>query len=578
MRLETELEAWAQAAMREALGTEAPAVLRPTTDPKLGDYQINGVMPLAKQQKRPPRELAERVVQVLKQRPELSSVDVAGPGFINIKLAPAWVGARIAEVAADTTRDGVPLTARPERIVVDFSGPNIAKQMHVGHLRSTIIGDAIVKLLRFAGHHVIGDNHLGDWGTQFGLLIVGMRTFAADASLDTLDIAALEDIYKQASAKAKEDASFAQQARDELAKLQAGDPANRAIWQRFVSITRTEIDKIYARINITFDEWLGESAYQDMLAGVVDDLLSKAIARKDQGAICVFFEDNPELSKGDSPFIVQKQDGAFLYSTTDIATVLYRRDHFQADRALYVVDKRQALHFKQLFAVMGKLGVTMKLEHIGFGAVLGKDGKPLKTRDGKNITLAALLDEATERAATRMREEGLQLTPEQVADLSPLVGIGAVKYADLMQNRNTDYQFDWDKMISFKGNAGPYLQYAHARIQAILRKGEIDVATLSSQLNLSHALTLTEDAEVALAKHLLRFADVVHQAAETTQPHLVCEHLYGLARTLSVFYEQCPVLKAEGESRRTRVALIWLTARQLQRGLGLMGIAAPPRM
>jgi len=578
MRLEQELESWARAAMREALGSDAPAILRPTTDPKLGDYQINGVMPLAKQQKRPPRELAELVANVLKQRPELSSVDVAGPGFINIKLTPAWVGARIADAAIDTTRDGVPMVEKPERIVVDFSGPNIAKQMHVGHLRSTILGDALVKLLRFAGHHVIGDNHLGDWGTQFGLLIVGMRTFASDASIDALDIAALENIYKLASAKAKEDPSFAQQARDELAKLQAGDSANRAIWQRFVSITRTEIDKIYARVQITFDEWLGESAYQDMLAGVVDDLLQKGIAREDQGAICVFFEDNAELSKGETPFIVRKQDGAFLYSTTDIATVLYRRDQFQADRALYVVDKRQALHFKQLFAVMGKLGVTMRLEHIGFGAVLGKDGKPLKTRDGKNVTLAALLDEAQERAAARMSEEGLELTAEQVAELSPLVGIGAVKYADLMQNRNTDYQFDWDKMISFKGNAGPYLQYAHARIQAILRKGAIDIATLGSQLDLTRALTLTDDAEIALAKHLLRFADVVHQAAETTQPHLVCEHLYGLARTLSVFYEQCPVLKAEGESRRTRIALVWMTARQLRRGLGLLGIAAPSRM
>jgi arginyl-tRNA synthetase len=307
---------------------------------------------------------------------------------------------------------------------------------------------------------------------------------------------------------------------------------------------------------------------------VVDDLLQKGIAREDQGAICVFFEDNPELSKGDSPFIVRKQDGAFLYSTTDIATVLFRRDRFQADRALYVVDRRQALHFKQLFAVMAKLGVSMHLEHVGHGAILGKDGKPLKTRDGKNVTLAALLDEACERAAQRMTEEGLELSAEQVAELSPMVGIGAVKYADLMQNRDTDYKFDWDKMISFKGNAGPYLQYGHARIQAILRKGEID----PTQLDLSQPLTLTEAAEVALTKHLLRFADVVHQAAETTQPHLVCEHLYGLARTLSVFYEQCPVLKAEGEARRTRIALIWLTARQLQRGLGLLGIAAPPRM
>lgn len=574
MRLEHELEGWAVQAMREALGTEAPAILRPTADPQLGDYQINGVMPLAKQQKRPPRELAALVAEKLQQRPELSSVEVAGPGFINIKLSPSWLGARVAVAVADTERDGVPTTDRPECVVVDFSGPNIAKQMHVGHLRSTILGDALVKLLRFAGHHVIGDNHLGDWGTQFGLLIVGMRRFAADVSPDSLDIAALEDIYKQASALAKEDAEFAAQARAELAKLQSGDANNRATWQRFVAVTRAEIDKVYARLNISFDEWLGESAYQDMLAGVVDDLLQKGIAREDQGAICVFFEDNPELSRGDSPFIVRKQDGAFLYSTTDIATVLFRRDRYHADRALYVVDKRQSLHFKQLFAVMAKLGVSMNLEHIGFGAVLGKDGKPLKTRDGKNVTLAALLDEACERAALRMGEEGLELTPEQVAELAPMVGIGAVKYADLMQNRDTDYKFDWDKMISFKGNAGPYLQYGHARIQAILRKGEID----PTQLDLSQPLTLTEDAEVALTKHLLRFADVIHQAVETTQPHLVCEHLYGLARTLSVFYEQCPVLKAEGEARRTRIALIWLTARQLQRGLGLLGIAAPPRM
>ncbi len=574
MRLEHELEGWAQTAMREALGTDAPAILRPTQDAKLGDYQINGVMPVAKQQKRPPRDLALLVAEKLKTRTELASVEVAGPGFINIKLAPAWVGARVAEMAADTARDGVPVTARPETIVVDFSGPNIAKQMHVGHLRSTIIGDALVKLLRFAGHHVIGDNHLGDWGTQFGLLIVGMRTFAANVSADSLDIEGLENIYKQASARAKEDPSFAQQARDELAKLQTGDADNRAVWQRFVAITRTEIDKIYARLNISFDEWLGESAYQDMLAGVVDDLLKKGIAREDQGAICVFFEGDPELGKSETPFIVRKLDGAFLYSTTDIATVLYRRDRFSADRAFYVVDRRQALHFKQLFAVMAKLGVTMKLEHVGHGAVLGKDGKPLKTRDGKNITLAALLDEATERAAARMSEEGLELSAEQIAQLAPQVGIGAVKYADLMQNRNTDYQFDWDKMISFKGNAGPYLQYGHARIHAILRKGEID----PSQLDVTRALSLTEDAEIALAKHLMRFADVVHQAADSAMPHLVCEHLYGLAKTFSVFYEQCPVLKAEGEARRTRLSLIWLTARQLARGLGLLGIAAPPRM
>lgn len=575
MRLERSLEELARQAIADALGLQAPGLLRPA-NPEHGDYQVNGVMPLAKEQRKPPRELAGPVAERLRSAPMVESAELAGPGFVNIRLHPKWVADQLMVMARDAQREGVPVADKPERVVVDFSGPNIAKQMHVGHLRSTIIGDAVCRLLRFVGHEVIGDNHLGDWGTQFGLLIVGIRDFGSESDLDAQPIDELERVYKLATAKAKEDPAFAEAARAELAKLQKGDPDNRALWQRFIAATRVELDKIYSRLDVHFDHWLGESAYEEMLPGVVDDLLRKGLAREDQGAICVFFDapgDAPELAK--SPFIVRKKDGAFLYATTDIATVLYRRDHFQADRALYFVDPRQSLHFKQLFALVKKLGITMQLEHTPFGSVLGKDGKPLKTRDGGVIRLSDLLDEAQSRAAARMREEGLELSEDQVSQLSPIVGVGAVKYADLMQNRLSDYQFDWDKMISFKGNSGPYLQYAHARIQAIFRKGEIDPATLAG----TAALTLEHAAELGLGKQLLRFPDVVHQAAEQSCPHLLCDHLYALARLFSVFYEACPVLRAEEPGVRAgRLLLSWLTARQLRTGLGLLGIQVPERM
>jgi arginyl-tRNA synthetase len=579
VRLEPILEALGTQAIRDALGLGqdevAPALVRPA-NPSHGDYQVNGVLPLAKQLKKPPRELADQVAERLRGAEPIASAEVAGPGFINLKLKPSWVGANLLEAARDRLRDGVPMIEHPLRVVVDFSAPNIAKQMHVGHLRSTIIGDALCRLNRFVGHIVIGDNHLGDWGTQFGLLIVGMRRFGSQAALDAEPIEELERIYKIASAKAKEDPELADEARAELAKLQKGDPESRALWERFSTATRAELDKNYARLGVTFDEWLGESAYEDMLPGVVQELRDRGVAREDQGALCVFFDGQPELGK--SPMIVQKKDGAYLYATTDIATVLYRRDHFHADRALYVVDKRQALHFKQLFATVKKLGVTMQLEHVSFGSVLGKDGKPLKTRDGGTIKLSDLLDEATARAAERMhsaREDNvLELTDEQIAELAPAVGIGAVRYADLMQNRASDYQFDWDKMISFKGNAGPYLQYASARIHALFRKGELD----PKELPLHSPPVLAHPAELALAKHLLRFADVVSDAAAQSLPHLVCEHLYDLARLFSAFYEACPVLKAEPSARAERLLLASMVGRQLQRGLDLLGIAAPERM
>lgn len=571
MRLLAFLEEVGSAAIDAAVGSAAPAIVRPT-DPAHGDYQLNGVLGLAKQLGRPPRELAEPVARELLKHPAIATANVAGPGFINLRLAPAFLSELTLAAARDTERDGVPKADKPLRVVVDFSSPNIAKEMHVGHIRSTVLGDALSRVLAFAGHAVTRDNHLGDWGTQFGLLIVGMRRHGSEAALREHPVQELERVYKLASAEAKADPAVADEARAELAKLQKGDPANRALWESFVAATRVELDAIYARLGgVTFDLWMGESAYEAMLPEVVDRLLKEGIAREDQGAICVFFEDDPELGKSETPFIVRKKDGAFLYGTTDIATVLWRQEHLATERALYVVGKPQGLHFKQLFATVRKLGVTMQLEHVAFGSILGSDGKLLKTRSGDTIKLSALLDEAEERAGTLMREEGIELAPELVR----AVGIGAVKYADLSQNRISDYRFDWDKLISLKGNSGPYLQYAHARVRAIFRKGEIKPEAL---LEDGTPIELAHEAELLLSKRLLAFADAVHLVADTSQPHLLCEHLYSLARDFSAFYEQCPVLKAEGATRRARLLLCWATARQLGRGLSLLGIEAPERM
>ncbi len=579
MRIERHLEELAARTIREALGLEedAPALLRSTQDAKHGDYQINAAMPLAKQLERPPREIGTAIAEAMGAHPEIASAEVAGPGFVNLRLDDGFVAAQLAAALADAAQDGVPPVDRPEKIIVDFSAPNIAKQMHVGHLRSTILGDAIARLLVFVGHDVVRDNHIGDWGTQFGLLIVGMDEWGSDEVLRLEPIDELERVYKLASARAKEDEAFAESARKALARLQSGDPESLDMWKRFVAATRHTLETAYARLDVRFDEWLGESAYHEMLPGVIEELRERGIAREDQGALCVFFNelaDAPaDLKKLEAPFIVRKRDGAFLYSTTDIATVLYRRDHFHADRAVYVVGTPQTLHFRQLFAVARMLGIEMRLDHVAFGSVLGPDGKPLKTRAGDTIKLAALLDEAEERAGERIREQGLDIPEGEIASVAHAVGIGAVKYADLRQNRMSDYIFDWDKLISFQGNAGPYLQYAYARIQSIFRKGEVDPKNLDGR-----AITLGAPAEAALARQLLKLGDVAHAAAETYQPHLVCDHLYSLSRAFSTFYEGCPVLKAEPDVRASRLALSALTARQLRRGLALLGIDVVERM
>jgi arginyl-tRNA synthetase len=586
MLVERYLESLGSDAIGRALGLRGPrpAIVRPTVDPRFGDFQINGAMPLGKELKRSPRELAERIAEALSGIDAIEKTEVAGPGFVNIHLAPSWIASKLTEALRDAARDGVPLVEEPLRIVVDFSSPNIAKQMHVGHLRSTIIGDAIARILSFLGHGVVRDNHLGDWGTQFGLLIVGMRTWGSESALQSDPIAELERVYKLASERSERDEAFGEQARVELAKLQSGDEENRRLWEHFVEVSRHALDAVYAELDVSFDVCLGESAYHDALPSVVEELLARGIAREDDGAVCIFWDEiegaPASLRKQKTPFIVRKKDGAFLYSTTDIATVEYRRNHFHADRALYVVDNRQALHFQQLFALIHLLRVDIELEHVGFGTVLGPDGKPLRTRDasGHVITLMSLLQESKQRARQRI-EEGIQegrlrVRPEEMDEVSRVVGIGAVKYADLRQNRLSDYEFDWDKMISFNGNAGPYLQYAYARCASIFAKGGIDMDAAAA----SATISLGTPAEAALGKHLLRFADVVHQAGATNQPHLICEHVYELARAFNSFYSECPVLDAEGLIRESRLGLTASTARQIRRGLGLIGIGVVDRM
>ena len=583
MFLEKHLADVAAHVLKETLSlAEAPnALLRGTQDPKFGDYQVNGVIALAKQAGKNPRELADPVAAALLARPEIAKADVAGPGFVNLTLDAGWMGGVLSAMLGDDQL-GVDPVAQKQTIVVDFSSPNIAKQMHVGHLRSTILGASLVKLLRFVGHDVISDNHLGDWGTQFGLLIVGMREYGDEAALAGDALVELERVYKIASKRAKEDEAFAAEARAELAKLQQGDADNRAMWEKFVATTRTTLDRMYERLDVTFDEWLGESAYDARLPGVVELLLAKDLAREDDGAICVFWNELAErglpvpkrLAKQKEPFIVRKKDGAFLYSTSDVATIQYRRERWNADRAVYVVGSPQSLHFEQLFALAHLLGETMRLEHVSFGSVLGKDGRPKKTREGETETLASLLDEAEERALQSIREKaaegGLRIPEEEWPRAAKTIGIGAVKYADLMQNRITDYRFDWEKLISFKGNASPYLQYMYARVRSVLREGDVAYEGFSS------TIVPEEPAELALARTLLRFPDVVARAAEDSTPHVLAEHLFAVASEFSRFYTECPVLKSE--QRQSRLGLCVLTARQLETGLGLMGIEVIERM
>jgi arginyl-tRNA synthetase len=555
-------------ALRTVVGTEnaGPAIIRPCADPKFGDYQANGVMALAKRLGQNPRVLAEKVIAELQLSDVSEPPTVAGAGFINFRLTPAFVADHIAAATTDN-RLGVPTVAKPKTVVIDFSSPNVAKPMHVGHVRSTIIGDCLARVLRFLGHHVITDNHLGDWGTQFGMLIIGWKRFRNDEALQQDAIGELERLYKYVN----EHKELRDDAKAELVKLQQGDAENQVIWQKIIDLSMQEFAKTYQRLGVSFDHTLGESFYNPLLKNVVAELKRLNLARESEGAIGVFFEDNPEL-KSAPPLLIQKADGAFLYGTTDMATLKYRIDQWHPDEIIYVTDARQQLHFKQVFAAARKWWPKPPdLRHVYFGSILGEDGKPLKTRDGTPVKLADLLNEGEERALAVVTEKNPDLSPEERQQIARAVGIGAVKYADLSQNRTTDYVFSWPKMLAMNGNTAPYMQYAYVRVQSIFRKAGAP-QTATTKVSLEHA------AELDLAKHILRFPETLHAVAEDDKPNWLTGYLYELTGKFSAFYENCPVLQSEEPLRSSRLLLCRLTADVIKQGLNLLGIEVIEQM
>ncbi|WP_437227075.1 arginine--tRNA ligase [Planctomicrobium sp. SH661] len=646
----------------EVLGdfTEEPAVylemVRPAQDTRFGDYQANFAMPLAKRNGTNPREVALRIIDKLDVTDVCSTPEVAGPGFINLTLLDSWLEQQV-NAAADDDRLGVATVQNPKTVVVDFSSPNVAKPMHVGHLRSTVIGDALVRILRFLGHNVIADNHIGDWGTQFGMIIYGFKHLVdpkgyqtdavgelarlyrlvnqlcdyhdalgelptaeakilllesdlqqAESAADPKDAKAQKELKKQraelaaardavtslkkkiaavdgdASLKsaAEKHPQISRLAREETAKLHAGDLNNLRLWEEFLPQCLQALQRVYDRLEINFDLALGESYYNPMLADVVTQLEQKQLACESDGATCVFVEGHA------APFIVRKGDGAYTYATTDLATIRYRVETLKADTILYVVDARQGEHFKLLFATARKWGYdSIGLQHVSFGTVMGQDGRPYKTRSGDTVGLESLLDEAVAKALeivvsndeSRTNPEGEpapELSEELRKEIAEMVGIGGIKYADLMHNRESDYTFDSDKMLAMTGNTATYLQYAHARVQGIFRKGGVSV----EQLRQSGAcIQIKEPAERALALKLCRYAETLDGVVGDCRPNLLTQYLFELAGDLTSFYDQCPVLRAPDESTRSsRLRLCDLAGRILAHGLSLLGIAAPQKM
>ncbi|MEN6332844.1 MAG: arginine--tRNA ligase [Phycisphaerales bacterium] len=591
------LEERISAAIAKAAGqTGCSAVVRPATDPRFGDYQANGVMGLAKQLKTNPRKLAESVVALLDLGDLCEPPEVAGPGFINLRLKPQYVASELLRVAAnDGKRLGIPATTTPQTVVVDFSSPNVAKQMHVGHLRSTIIGDCLCRLLEFEGHRVIRQNHIGDWGTQFGMLIryiIEHRSPAAtggktrDLHKD-LSVADMEELYRKAKQRYDQDPQFAKESRDWVVRLQSGDPDALALWQSIVEASLDESQEIYDRlvVQLTEGDVRGESFYNDKLPAVVADLKKAGLAVESDGAVCVFPPGFKTKEGEPLPFIIQKSDGAFLYATTDLAALRYRINELKADRIVYVTDARQIQHFQMLFKVAEMAGWDtrdgrkIELVHVTFGSVLGEDGKPLKTRSGENVKLKELLDEAVERAKGVVEEKNPELPPEKKLEIAQAVGIGAVKYADYSNSRTSDYVFSFDKMLAMEGNTAPYMQYAYARVRSIERKAQTKGVDIQSELKSATTLNLSDPSELDLAKHLVRYAEALESAIGDYRPNYLTAYLYELSQKFSGFYTNCPVLDAAPESRPTRLLLCDQTARTIRHGLSqLLGIAVVEQM
>lgn len=631
MNLYQTVEREAQAAFAAAGLSDSPVVLQAAKNPDFGDFQINGVMGAAKKAKQNPRELAQKVAEALTDNAVIESAEVAGPGFINLRLRPEFLAQNI-QTALNDARFGVAKTDKPQTVVIDYSSPNLAKEMHVGHLRSSIIGDSISRVLEFMGNTVIRQNHVGDWGTQFGMLVAYLVEQQKDNT--AFELADLEQFYRAAKVRFDEDPAFADTAREYVVKLQGGDETVLVLWKQFVDISLSHAQAVYDTLGLKLrpEDVAGESTYNNDLQPVVDDLVQKGLAVEDDGAKVVFLDEFKNKEGEPAAFIVQKQGGGFLYASTDLACLRYRVGTLHADRLLYVVDHRQALHFEQLFTTSRKAGYLpedVKAEFIGFGTMMGKDGKPFKTRSGDTVKLVDLLDEAINRAEQVVKEKNpkWQLTTEledglkkissltnsdnlknklkynlenkkleitlendvvyhlpidkidkivrgaeeytdtalsDAEKIARVVGIGAVKYADLSKNRTSDYVFDWDAMLSFEGNTAPYLQYAYTRVQSMFRKAGAWDATAPT--------VLTEPLEKQLAAELLKFEDVLQSVADTAYPHYLAAYLYQIATLFSRFYEACPILKSEGATRNSRLQLAKLTGDTLKQGLELLGI------
>lgn len=541
----------------------------PSANPQFGDYQSNAAMVLAKQARTNPRALAAEIVAAFDAGDFCETPEIAGPGFINFRLTQSTLAKVVTDLAADSEQLGVTRAQDPLTIVVDFSAPNVAKPMHVGHIRSTIIGDSLARVARFLGHRVITDNHIGDWGTQFGMILWGWKHLLDESALENNPVGELLRIYREVNARQKTDETLRDTCKAELVKLQAGDPENLAIWQRCVEMSKQGLRKIYDLLDVEFDLWLGESFYNDRLAPLVDSLMESGIAEKSEGAICVFLRDDEKLA--DKPCLIRKSDGGYLYATTDLATIDHRIDTLGADAVWYVVGAPQQLHFDQIFGVARKRGIGADLRFIPFGSILGKDRKMLRTRSGDTVQLDEVLLEATERARVIIEDKNPDLADDEKTRIARIIGIGAVKYAELSQFRMTDYIFDWDTMLALKGNTAPYLINAYVRTRAIFRKLGEDFSGVDT-------VTLTEPAEKALVLKLAQFAEIVPGILTDFRPNALAAYLYELATTYHAFYEHCPILSSEGAVRETRLALCELTGRVLGKGLGLLGIATTERM
>ncbi|MGQ8364087.1 arginine--tRNA ligase [Glaciecola sp. 1036] len=558
------------------LGVEnAPTPISKSTKAEFGDYQFNGAMGLAKQLKKNPREIAQQIVEAVDLIGIAEKCEIAGPGFINIHLSATWLASQV-QLANQSNRLEI-AKQNIETIVVDYSSPNLAKEMHVGHLRSTIIGDAVVRILEFLGHNVIRQNHMGDWGTQFGMLLAHLSDKLANNEVASTALSDLEDFYREAKVRFDEEDGFADRAREYVVKLQSGDPQCLSLWEKFIDISVSHSEEVYEKLKVTLSrkDIMGESAYNDMLKPLVDDLIARKIAQEDQGAKVVFLPELADKEGKPAVYIIQKSGGGFLYSTTDLAAIKYRCGELQADRTLIFTDARQALHFKQTEIVARKADLMPEqhqYQHCPFGMMLGKDGKPFKTRTGGTVKLSDLLDEAVDRAAKLMAQR--DLAQQDAEDIAKKVGIGAVKYSDLSKNRTTDYVFDWDTMLSFEGNTAPYLQYAYTRISSIFRKANEDLVSYNAEISLQNA------SEKALAVKLLQLEETLITVSKDATPHVLCNYLYELATLFMRFYEDSPILKdgvAETD-KQSRLTLAAITAKTVKLGLDMLGIDVLDKM